>query len=121
LITSLVLRQQWQDIALVQIQAMLNQWQFLRSWSAGRCADDRMWCPNISSDRAACAPQINEYSGRLGWDATLLVYNLQSTSRWAYLGYEAVFVGGMALLLWAALAFKRTAPHYRVSIDLRRQ
>ena len=64
--------------------------------------------------------QVNEYSGRLGWDATLLVYNLQSTSRWAYVGYEAAFVGGMVALLWAALALKRTAPHYRVSIELGR-
>ena len=65
--------------------------------------------------------QVNEYSGRAGWDATLLVYNLQATSRWAYLGYEAAFVGGLAALLWAALACKRTAPHYRVSIELGRQ
>jgi hypothetical protein len=48
------------------------------------------------------------------------VYNLQSTSHWAYVGYEAAFVGGMVALLWAALALKRTAPHYRVSIELGR-
>lgn len=49
------------------------------------------------------------------------MYNLKNTSRWAYLGYESVFVGGMVLLLWAALAFKRTAPHYRISIALCRK
>lgn len=48
------------------------------------------------------------------------MYNLQSTSRWAYVGYEAAFVGGMVALLWAALAFKRAAPNYRVSIELGR-
>ncbi len=63
--------------------------------------------------------QVNEYGGRLGWDAVLVPYNLQSTDKWNYLGYLSVFVAGLGLLLWLALALKRTAPQYRLNISLR--
>ena len=77
---------------------------------------------HLGSADSQCTPsQVNEYGGRFGWDATLLIYNLQAVNKWQYLGYQVTFVAGLLAALWAALFFKQHAPQYRVSIALRRR
>lgn len=47
-------------------------------------------------------------------------FSLYGINKWAYIGWESLFVAGGFLLTAVVATFKTTAPRYRLNVSLRR-